>query len=76
MPPLELLIARYIDHFQKKKVRRIMHEQLNVNAARAFQPYQALENQQMMYDILNDPDNYVSHVRRYSNSLMTTTTFG
>ncbi|RYC65168.1 hypothetical protein CHU98_g1038 [Xylaria longipes] len=36
----------------------------------------ALENQQMMYDILNGPDNFVEHVRRYSNSLITTTTFG
>ncbi|KAI1322760.1 putative cytochrome P450 [Xylariaceae sp. FL0255] len=59
-----------------RMIRRIMHDLLNVNAARAFEPYQVLENQQMMSDILNDPDNYGSHVRRYTNSLMTTTTFG
>ncbi|KAI0878094.1 putative cytochrome P450 [Hypoxylon argillaceum] len=59
-----------------RMVRRIMHDLLNVHAAEAFRPYQTLENQQMMYDILNDPDNFVQHVRRYSNSLMTTTTFG
>ncbi|KAI0198225.1 putative cytochrome P450 [Astrocystis sublimbata] len=58
------------------RLRRIMHDLLNVRASQAFGPYQELENQQMMHDILNGPDNYVSHVRRYSNSLMTTTTFG
>ncbi|KAI0817856.1 putative cytochrome P450 [Xylaria sp. FL0064] len=59
-----------------RMIRRIMHDLLNVRAAEAFGPYQALENQQMMYDILNDPSNFVQHCRRYSNSLMTTTTFG
>ncbi|KAI1119690.1 putative cytochrome P450 [Nemania abortiva] len=58
------------------KIRRIMHDLLNVNSAKAFGPYQALENQQMMYDILNDPNNFVQHVHRYSSSLMTATTFG
>ncbi|KAI0429247.1 putative cytochrome P450 [Xylaria sp. FL1042] len=71
---LRLLMMRYGQTW--RMIRRIMHDLLNVRAAEAFEPYQALENQQMMYDILNDPNNFVQHVRRYSNSLMTTTTFG
>ncbi|KAJ2995401.1 hypothetical protein NUW58_g1280 [Xylaria curta] len=59
-----------------RMVRRIMHDLLNVHAAEAFGPYQALENQQMMYDILSDPNDFVQHFRRYSNSLIMTTTFG
>ncbi|KAK9415055.1 putative Cytochrome P450 [Seiridium unicorne] len=59
-----------------RMVRRIMHDQLNVNAAQAFYPYQELEIRQMMYDILNEPKDFKTHFRRYSNSLMTTTTFG
>ncbi|KAH7311321.1 putative cytochrome P450 [Stachybotrys elegans] len=71
---LRILMMKYGQTW--RMVRRIMHELLNVKAAQAFEPYQILENQQMMYEILTDPDNFVQHVRRYSNSLMTTTTFG
>ncbi|KAI0965547.1 putative cytochrome P450 [Xylaria arbuscula] len=71
---LRLLMMRYGQTW--RMIRRIMHDMLNIRAAEAFEPYQALENQQMMYDILNDPNNFVQHVRRYSNSLITTTTFG
>ncbi|KAI1816873.1 putative cytochrome P450 [Poronia punctata] len=59
-----------------RKVRGIMHKLLNVHAARAFAPFQVLENQQMLHDILNDPKDYTQHVRRYANSLITMTTFG
>jgi cytochrome P450 len=71
---LRLLMMKYGQTW--RMVRRIMHDLLNIKAAQAFQPYQILENQQMMFEILEDPDNFVDHVRRYSNSLMTTTTFG
>ncbi|KAI1324282.1 putative cytochrome P450 [Xylariaceae sp. FL0255] len=71
---LRILMMRYGQTW--RMVRRIMHDLLNVKAARDFEPYQVLENQQMMYDVLTDPDNYVAHVRRFANSLMTTTTFG
>ncbi|RWA05860.1 hypothetical protein EKO27_g9244 [Xylaria grammica] len=57
-------------------VRRILHGLLNIQAAQSFRPYQLLESQQMMFDILNEPENFTQHFRRYSNSLTTTTTFG
>ncbi|KAK5637562.1 hypothetical protein RRF57_013277 [Xylaria bambusicola] len=74
MPLLAILYS--IDELTIFQVRKIMHDLLNIHAAEAFKPYQVLENHQMMFDILNDPNNYVQHVRRYANSLMTTTTFG
>jgi hypothetical protein len=35
-----------------------------------------LENKQMLYDILTAPDDFLYHIRRYSNSLTTMMTFG
>ena len=54
----------------------MMHGLLNVNAARSYVPYQMLENKQMLHEILKDPENFLMHIRRYSNSLTTTMTFG
>ncbi|KAF2186414.1 putative cytochrome P450 [Zopfia rhizophila CBS 207.26] len=57
-------------------IRRIVHNLLNIHAARSFEPYQILENKQMIHDILKDPENFKQHLRRYANSLTTATTFG
>ncbi|KAI1195959.1 putative cytochrome P450 [Nemania serpens] len=59
-----------------RQIRRIMHDLLNIHAARSFEPYQILESQQMVFDILNEPDSFAQHIRRYANSVTTTTTFG
>ncbi|KAI0413296.1 putative cytochrome P450 [Xylaria grammica] len=71
---LRLLLMRYGQSW--RMVRRILHGLLNTQAAQSFRPYQLLESQQMMFDILNEPENFKQHFRRYSNSLTTTTTFG
>ncbi|KAI1502980.1 putative cytochrome P450 [Biscogniauxia marginata] len=71
---LRILMMRYGQTW--RTIRRIMHNLLNIHAARSFEPYQVLENQQMIYDILNEPQNFTQHVRRYANSLTTTVTFG
>ncbi|KAJ8122224.1 hypothetical protein ONZ43_g1527 [Nemania bipapillata] len=47
-----------------------------MHAAESFKPYQLLESQQMMFDILNEPEKFMQHFRRYANSLISTTTFG
>ncbi|KAK5636928.1 hypothetical protein RRF57_012640 [Xylaria bambusicola] len=57
-------------------IRRTLHRLLNINAACSFEPYQVLEAQQMMYDILTEPTRFTEHIRRYANSITTTTTFG
>ncbi len=56
--------------------RKLVHTLLNVSAAKSYVPYQVPENQQMLHDILTDPDNFLHHIRRYSNALTTTMVFG
>ena len=56
--------------------RKLVHTLLNVAAAKSYVPYQVLENQQMLYEILTEPENVLNAVRRYSNSLTTAMTFG
>lgn len=57
-------------------IRKMVHNVLNVKAATSYVPYQDLENKQMMCDILDTPDAFVDHLRRYTNSLTTQMIFG
>jgi len=59
-----------------EQVRKTIHNLLNVNAARSYLPYQMLENKQMLHDMLKQPDDFLEHVRRYSNSLTTSLVYG
>lgn len=59
-----------------RRVRKMMHSLLNINVAKSYVPYQVLENKQMLYEILENPDEFLNHIRRYSNSLTTTMTYG
>jgi hypothetical protein len=54
----------------------MMHKILNISTAKSYVPYQMLENKQMLYQFLQDPDNFLHHIRRYSNALTTTMVFG
>ena len=56
--------------------RKMIHSLLNVSAAKSYVPYQILENKQMLYDMVQDPENFLYHIRRYSNALTTTMVFG
>lgn len=56
--------------------RKLVHTLLNVASAKSYVPYQVLENKQMLYEILKQPENVLNAVRRYSNSLTTAMTFG
>ena len=49
---------------------------LNVSAAKSYVVYQDLENKQMLHELLTEPDNFLHHIRRYSNALTTTMVFG
>ena len=57
-------------------VRKMMHYILNVNAAKGYVPYQDLENKQMLCGILEQPQHFVSHIRRYTTSVTTQMVFG
>lgn len=54
----------------------MVHNLLNVSNAKRFVPYQVLESQQMLNDFLETPDQFLEHIRRFSNALTTSMVFG
>ncbi|ERS95312.1 cytochrome P450 [Sporothrix schenckii 1099-18] len=56
--------------------RKLFHSLLNVAASKAYLTYQVLENKQMLYDLTQTPEDFLCHIRRYSNALTTTMVFG
>jgi hypothetical protein len=56
--------------------RKIVHQSLNMKAAKAYVPYQDLENKAMLVGLLEQPSFFVDHIRRYTNSLTTQIIFG
>jgi cytochrome P450 len=48
-----------------RRIRKMIHALLNVQAARTYVPYQMLENTQMLNDLIDTPDDFVNHMRRY-----------
>ncbi|RYC66039.1 hypothetical protein CHU98_g182 [Xylaria longipes] len=49
-----------------KMVRRFLHQILNVFAARTYIPYQDLESKAMFLGVLENPNDFVDHLRRYN----------
>lgn len=54
----------------------MFHSLLNQTVANEYVPYQMLENKQMLNDLLDTPDKFLEHIRRYSNALTTSMVFG
>lgn len=54
----------------------MMHNTLNIKTAVAYIPYQDLENKKMMVDLLDRPNDFVQHLRRYTSSLTTQMVYG
>lgn len=54
----------------------MVHGLLNVVTSKSYVPYQMLENKQMMYEFLTEPERFLYSIRRYSNALTTTMVFG
>lgn len=57
-------------------IRKMVHNILNIKAAKSYVPYQDLENKQMLCGFLEQPDYFMDHIRRYTNSLTTQMVFG
>jgi hypothetical protein len=57
-------------------IRKVVHNNLNIRAARTYVPYQDLENKFLLMDVLETPDLFIDHIRRYTNSLTTQMLFG
>ncbi|KAK8024078.1 cytochrome P450 [Apiospora rasikravindrae] len=59
-----------------RMVRKLAHSVLNVQVARTYVPYQDLEVKAMLMGLLENPGDFVNHIRRYTMSLTTQLTFG
>ncbi|KAI9154975.1 Cytochrome P450 monooxygenase virE [Paramyrothecium foliicola] len=59
-----------------RMIRKLAHTLLNVRVARTYVPYQDLENKAMLLGMLETPDDFINHIRRYTTSLTTQMTFG
>lgn len=57
-------------------IRKMVHNILNIKAARSYVPYQDLESKHMLNGFLTQPDLFIDHIRRYTNSLTTQMVFG
>ncbi|KAH8093929.1 cytochrome P450 [Cristinia sonorae] len=59
-----------------KEYRRVFREILSREACVAHMPLQHAEASQLMYDLLKEPENFFTHIRRYSSSLILSVAFG
>jgi len=57
-------------------VRKIAHSLLNITISTSYQPVQDLESKQLMFDLMNDPEHFYDHNRRYSASVILTVAYG
>ena len=57
-------------------VHKTIHNILNIKAAVTYVPYQDLENKVMLEGFLDQPDDFLAHIRRYTFSLSTQIIFG
>lgn len=57
-------------------VRKIAHSLLNISISTSYQPVQDLESKQLMFDLLQDPEHFYDHNRRYSASVILTVAYG
>ncbi|KAK8080564.1 hypothetical protein PG997_008382 [Apiospora hydei] len=71
----DLYIAR--THGERwRAIHKLFHVILNVRAATAYVPYQDLEAKRLMCGLLDEPDLWVDHVRRFTTSLVTQMVYG
>jgi hypothetical protein len=56
--------------------RRLMHSMLHVQAAKTYVPYQDLESKQMLAELLDQPDLFADHIKRFTYSLTAQMVFG
>ncbi|KAK7461912.1 hypothetical protein VKT23_008343 [Stygiomarasmius scandens] len=57
-------------------LRKTMHPILTPAGAAEHQPIQAAETTQLMYELLHSPDDFFTHLKRYSTSVITSVVFG
>ncbi|PPJ56275.1 hypothetical protein CBER1_00735 [Cercospora berteroae] len=71
---LRLVVMRYGKFW--RMIHKTIHNILNIKAAVTYVPYQDLENKIMLQGLLDQPDDFLAHIRRYTFSLSTQIIFG
>ncbi|OAL49782.1 putative cytochrome P450 [Pyrenochaeta sp. DS3sAY3a] len=56
--------------------RKLMQRALHINVAHTYLPYMNLESKQMLFGLLNHPNDFLYHIKRYTNSLSTSIAYG
>ncbi|KAJ6084237.1 cytochrome P450 oxidoreductase [Penicillium sp. IBT 16267x] len=69
-----MVIMRYGENW--RMIHRMIHNFLNIKAAITYVPYQDLENKFLLEDVLETPDDLLSHLRRFTYSLSTQMIYG
>ncbi|EED21265.1 cytochrome P450, putative [Talaromyces stipitatus ATCC 10500] len=59
-----------------RAVRKLAHGVLNISVSRSYVPYQDLESKALLTGLLENPNDFFNHIRRYTTSLTTQMTFG
>lgn len=59
-----------------RMMRKLCHNLLGMQRSEAYVPYQDLENKQMLYELLTQPERFLDSERRYATSLTTSMTYG
>lgn len=57
-------------------IRKIYHNTLNVKSAASYVPYQDLESKHLLASILDTPELFRDHIKRYTHSQTTQIVFG
>ncbi|KAF9263808.1 cytochrome P450 [Marasmius fiardii PR-910] len=69
-----MVLARYTDDW--RALRRTAHAILTPQMSTKHLPIQYAEATQLLYDIIQTPDSFYTHIRRYSNSVIMSVLFG
>lgn len=56
--------------------RKLMHHVLNISQQRIFKPFQDLESKALMYQLLDQPENWYLSLGRFSSSVILSVVFG
>jgi len=57
-------------------IHKLIHNILNIKVAVKYVPYQDLENKFLLAGLLDTPDAFFDHIRRFTYSLSTQMIFG
>ncbi|KAJ5706838.1 hypothetical protein N7488_006639 [Penicillium malachiteum] len=71
---IHILLAEYGP--QWRALRKAVQGLLNINADTALHPIQVSEATQTMCQLLEDPENYDNHIRRYATAVILASVFG